>query len=218
MFGLKLLACIKLMLISIVCYGYQFDSYSNANIAYSEKPREELDNYSSQDYESSRYVTITLKDIENIKGSEEKDELFISIFEHKKNERPKLYRVPNFPEYWLSNLVEQLKDVVIWEGIVRKNNSTNLMISLLEQDLAPWDNDDLLGTIRYMFYYDSTEKQFMMNSKTVKQGNKNNKGEFDPLINDTHTFTLNGDDSLYKITLEVSIKNSDDCLCKSIDK
>jgi len=94
-------------------------------------------------------VLVKLTKIESIKTTEKRgDELYFSISEYYNNEAPKLFRIPMFPLHWLSKELPSLKDIKLWEGSIANNQSVLLVLSLLEQDLEPWNSDDHIGSVQ----------------------------------------------------------------------
>lgn len=97
----------------------------------------------------SRQVTVKLNKIQTDMFSERSgDEVYFSVTEYKKDDTPKIYRVPMLPLHWVNKDLPTLSDVTLWAGTVTEQQPVMLVISLLEQDLHPWDPDDHLGSIQ----------------------------------------------------------------------
>lgn len=76
------------------------------------------------------------------------DELFIEVTEFPENSKPKVYYAPTRPSHWLSKYINNVHDVVIWKRESKGCESTDLLISLVEEDSEPWDRHDLLGSVK----------------------------------------------------------------------
>lgn len=76
------------------------------------------------------------------------DKVYASIIKYPQNQRPVMVRVPEFPTYWLANQLGEVKDITLYEDSIGLEESYYLIISFVEQDLEPWNADDLIGTIR----------------------------------------------------------------------
>lgn len=91
-------------------------------------------------------LVVKLSDIKVEKTSEKKgDEIYFSITEYSSLNRSKETRVPVQPTHWLSQNVDKLKNVVLWQGTIQESEEIKLIISMMEQDSPPWNPDDLIG-------------------------------------------------------------------------
>lgn len=94
-------------------------------------------------------VTIKLDKIEAKKTNEKNgDELYFSTIEYSSRNTPTINRVPIFPTHWLSKDLDKLHNVVLWQGTLHTSESVLLVLSLIEQDLPPWDVDDHIGSVQ----------------------------------------------------------------------
>ncbi len=92
-------------------------------------------------------LAVKLTKIQALKTTEAAgDEVYFSIAEYSSKSIPKLSREPMFPLHWLSKELPQISDVVLWQGELAENDSVLLIMSLLEQDLEPWNSDDHIGS------------------------------------------------------------------------
>lgn len=92
-------------------------------------------------------VRVTLDTIEAIKTADKGgDELYFDITQYSNRGRAKTDRIPEAPEHWLSKQLPEVKNVLLWEGVVDEQEELKVIISLVEQDTAPWDVDDLIGS------------------------------------------------------------------------
>lgn len=96
-------------------------------------------------------VSVKLAEIKAEKTSEKKgDELYFHVTKYSNLGHSVESRIPIFPEHWLSKQLNKVKNVEIWKGSLKEGESIKLIISLLDQDLPPWDADDLLGSAQLM--------------------------------------------------------------------
>jgi hypothetical protein len=102
-------------------------------------------------------VSVELRGLEVIRQQEKTgDELYFSVTEipyDTKSEKgkfrlPKYYQVPNFPSHWLSKYANKIHDVTLWKKVANTCESTDVIFSLVEQDVPPWNLDDLLGSVK----------------------------------------------------------------------
>ncbi len=98
-------------------------------------------------YADGIMATIRLLQLDGIKSSEKMgDELYFSITEYSSSATPKLNRVPMFPIHWTTKELPQIKNVILWSGEIQANDSVLIILTLLEQDLPPWNADDHIGS------------------------------------------------------------------------
>lgn len=94
-------------------------------------------------------VNIQLVSINAIKLSESRgDELYLSITEYPIKLQPKMFRVPSFPLNWASKSLPEIKNINVWQGSLKDNESTLVIISLMEQDIEPFNVDDHIGSVQ----------------------------------------------------------------------
>lgn len=141
------------------------------------------------------------------KTSEDKtDELYFSVTVYPSGSHPYHFRLPTFPNYWLSNHVDQIKSLKMWEANLEENQSVMVIISLIEHDAPPWDNDDLIGTMKLNIKNDK--------GSLVHEWVKPNQDD-DQAVSQTqdakslkHEFKLSGDQSLYSIVIRLEPKET----------
>lgn len=102
---------------------------------------------SSSAFAKAHSVTVKLTDIEAVKVNEKHgDELYFSITQYSNRTQPKILRVPMSPLHWVVNDLPKVRDVILWQGKVEDDQSVLLILSLLEQDLPPWNSDEHIGS------------------------------------------------------------------------
>ncbi len=75
------------------------------------------------------------------------DEDYLYIAEYDSTGTTRGYTVPRLPLTWPSSHVHQIDDIHIWSGALRDGQSVTLTISLLSENLPPWETDDLVGAV-----------------------------------------------------------------------
>ena len=76
------------------------------------------------------------------------DEIYLSITEFHSSRDARHITVPSQPVHWPSKALPQVKDLRLWGGSLKEGESLELIISVIEQDAAPWNIDDLIGTVK----------------------------------------------------------------------
>lgn len=93
-------------------------------------------------------VVLKLKTLEAMKQQEIRgDELYLTVTELSGSNQNRYYQIPSFPSHWLSRYLKNVRDVVIWQSNQKSCTPVELRISLVEEDLFPWNPDDLLGSV-----------------------------------------------------------------------
>lgn len=110
---------------------------------------------------------IILKSIKQISAQEPSDELFLLITDLGSKES-QAYTVPgkqpyfvntNTPHpltnawavphaYWRDSMLDKVQNIHLWGRGLAHNEAAQVMITLVEADMAPWDLDDSLGTVK----------------------------------------------------------------------
>ena len=89
----------------------------------------------------------------------------------------------------------------LWEGLLQNKEAIQLVVSLIEQDMPPWDLDDHIGSVKITLANDNGKLQtkysipnFQDQPEVIQPNSKY------PL------FILKGDGSQYKVAFEVKQK------------
>ncbi len=108
--------------------------------------------YSKNYVYPSLYIASIIADTNLIN---DKDELFIDVIEYSK---PELIvtenRFPKFPNYWTLESLSTLKNLSIWNGILKISEDKILYIIFKDQDF--WSYDDIIGYIKLNLSFDGT--------------------------------------------------------------
>lgn len=146
-------------------------------------------------------VSVKLISVKAVKVAEKHgDEVYFSITQYPTNANPTISRVPMEPIHWKVAELSQVKDVVLWQGTVADEQSTLLILSLLEQDLPPWNPDEHIGSA-----------ELKINNKGGKFSTVWGQPEFkdQPEVKQsgtqTPTYTMYGNNSEYVVRLKVVV-------------
>lgn len=101
-------------------------------------------------------------------GERGKDEVYLSVAEFHSDGTSQAYTVPGhfverrthygstFPPspprhptlYWDSDNLSEITNLKLWDKPLMEGDAVEIVISLIEHDLPPWDLDDLIGTLK----------------------------------------------------------------------
>lgn len=76
------------------------------------------------------------------------DELYIMVTELNSKGTDRQFSIPTYPITWPSESIEQINNLMVWEGDLPEGESTEVIIELIEQDAPPFNVDDSLGSVR----------------------------------------------------------------------
>lgn len=118
----------------------------NSLVMIKEKGKEHQDAQAKKDPNT---VALTLKKLIAHKTSEKRgDEIYVDILTYGHNVKPKHYLVPPPPHHWPTAIIDKIKDVKLWQGVVEKQQKVTLIVSLLDKDAPPWDRNDMIGAFK----------------------------------------------------------------------
>lgn len=143
--------------------------------------------------------SVKLKSIEKIKAQEKGgDELHVSVTEFPKEGKPSHYQIPNFPSHWLSPYLYNVKNLTLWQKNMKSCTDVKVVFSLVEEDLAPWNTDDLLGAVTLDL---KCEQGKMVSSWSIPNNNITEKVEKKP-----GEFVFKGEKAEYNLNFQVEKK------------
>lgn len=143
---------------------------------------------------------LNLNAFELIQPQEESgDELYITVTEFAKNEKPRNYQVPSFPSHWLSKYLNNFKQIVIWKKEIKECKPIDLLITLVEQDAQPIDLDDSLGTVKL--------KINCNDGKIEQQWVVGKSNEVTKIPNQKNAFTFHKDKAKYNMRFSLEQLN-----------
>ncbi len=92
-------------------------------------------------------ATLKLRDIRVEKTVDKGgDDVYFNITQYSNLGESKENRVPIYPAHWLSKQVSGIKDLTLWQGVLQDEESIKLVIALSDQELSPFEIDDLIGS------------------------------------------------------------------------
>lgn len=136
------------------------------------------------------------------------DELYLSIAVYPSQETPYHFRVPPFPSYWLSTHIHQIDDLVLWKYTLADNKSALLIISLLEHDTPPWDNDDLIGVAKLKIKNNKGTLEYQWLTPGIEVTETHRLHKDSQPEGHSKLFTLQGDQSHYQMALKLTMRLS----------
>jgi hypothetical protein len=148
-------------------------------------------------------VTVKLSNIKVEKTVQKKgDELYFSITEYSSLGHSKENRIPVQPIHWLSQNVEKLAHVQLWQGSVQPGEEIKLIISMMEQDNPPWNPDDLIGNAELIIRNEQGSIKKEWKSPIFEETDEvEMKGE--SVSKATQEFVFKGSKARYDVTFDV---------------
>ncbi len=149
-------------------------------------------------------VKIKLESIKVIKPAEKGgDEIYFSVTSYAKKKEPIFKRVPMFPVHWLAKHLKKVKDVILWEGTLAEGDAHQIVLSLVEQDIPPWNIDDHLGSVKVKIANERgtfRRKWTMPDYKDQTKVKQTDRDSFNP------SFVFYGEGGKYRATFKLDIK------------
>ncbi len=150
----------------------------------------------------NKKLIVKLEAIERIQAQEQQgDELYFSITEYSTTGKASHYQVPDFPTHWLSDYLTKVHDVVLWQRPLEKDEAVELIISLVERDVPPWNIDDLFGSVKLKLKWEGAQLK-----KEWSIPNQSNTSRIDDHVN---AFSMTGDEGEYHLILKVEEAKED---------
>jgi len=151
-------------------------------------------------------VQLLLESLHALQTGESVDELYLSIAVYPAQDTPYHFRVPSFPSYWPSTHIQQVQDVVLWTNTLAEQKSFMLVITLLEHDSPPWNNDDLIGIakLKVRKINDVTYYQWLSPGTEIASTHQLSSGSLPG--EHTKVFDLQGEHGHYQMALKLTIQ------------
>lgn len=141
-------------------------------------------------------LSIKLDILERIHAQEKSgDELYFTITEFPEKKPPRNYRIPSYPTHWMSEYLKNVKNITLWHQSFETCEKTDVLISLVEADLPPWDVDDLLGSVELKITCDQ--------GKMKTEWFIPNKANTAAILNHEGAFSFTGEHSEYHTILKL---------------
>jgi hypothetical protein len=122
------------------------------------------------------------------------DELYIDVTAFSSVDKPSIKRVPEYPMHWLSKYSANLKNIKLWEKAIQDGETVALVISLVEEELPPWEVDELVGSIKLKL---TNHKGHIQKTWSIPNTKITHKEK------EANTFELTGENADYKIHLRL---------------
>lgn len=124
------------------------------------------------------------------------DEIYFSVTEYTSEKKPGIStRVPEFPLHWLSKNLDKVKDIKLWSNTIKENAAVQLVVSLVEQDVPPWNIDDHFGSVKITLVNDKGELKETWSMPDYNDGTKVTRNNQDNL---SPNFTFRAEGAEYK--------------------
>ena len=131
-------------------------------------------------------------------GEKGGDEVYFTVTQYSSVRGSAQTRIPMFPTHWLSKHLSQLKKVSLWQGEVGEQESIQLVLTLIEHDVPPWNVDDHLGSVKLNLM----QEQGRLKSKW---GIPNYQDQTKISTGDNLTYDFQGPDGEYQVTFKLSV-------------
>lgn len=166
---------------------------------------------------------LILTSIKQISSQERNDELYIlvsdlgtkhdafytipghkSFFIRKQSPLPTISNLTPPHRYWPASILPKLKNITLWDRGLTQDEGTQLVISLIEADMPPWNLDDLLGTVKFNLrnhdHQLAVDMQPFSHAKVVKQQQTSRGIEY--------TVEIKNGNANYVLLLHLLVKNN----------
>lgn len=141
---------------------------------------------------SAKNLAVQLDSIQRFERQEERgDELYFNITEYSNMTAPRFYQVPRFPTHWLSQYLEKVQNVTLWEKNLQDGESVQIIFSLVERDAPPWNVDDLIGSVKLNLRLERNELK--------REWRIPNKEITSPVEGKNTSYYFEGDDGKYRV-------------------
>jgi len=149
-------------------------------------------------------VTVYLKSMNVLKTTERGgDELYFHVTEYRDHKSIRTYTVPTLPSHWTSKYLNNVKNVLLWQGFIEKKEKVTIDFSLAEHDAPPLDPDDLIGTAALKLKENNGR---VVATWLVKSETKHEITRKDTEQTAQKTFKLLGNGGEYEIVMKMETK------------
>lgn len=158
--------------------------------------------FATVSYAQNLSLTLTLDKMQINKLTEKSsDELYFSVVEFPSQGKGSSKTIPEYPLYWSSEHVDKIANLTLWNNTLKPGQSAEVLVSLVEHDIPPWNTDDLLGAFKLQVM----NKDGKLVTKWSDKNAKNNVAAVTGSSNQK-TYTLTGEGGQYQ--LSVSLDNT----------
>ncbi len=126
------------------------------------------------------------------------DELYFDVLEFGDDRRARHFHIPKFPHHWPSSILSKINNIPLWQGTANKTGDLKLIVSLLEKDAPPWNNNDLIGAFEITIRLKADQIQFEVKQQGPNHKSQQYSGQFD------QQFTFKSDKGEYQFSVSMS--------------
>ena len=149
--------------------------------------------------ETGVHVELRLSDIvSNIASEKSGDELYITVTDYSNFAKPGYSRIPSFPTYWLAKHLNSVSDIKLWEHNFNNGEASQIIISLIEHDMPPWNVDDLIGSVKVNIANRDGKLDIKWDPSIY-----NNEAAVEQPIKVSPNFVMKGQNSNYNVTFKI---------------
>ncbi len=127
------------------------------------------------------------------------DELYFAVTEFPSTGKKGSHvLIPAYPMYMQSKHLDKVKDLKLWQKTLQPGQSVELVVSLVEHDVPPWNTDDLIGAFKLQIAN--------KDGKIITRWSKMDKGNHVAQVDgqgDKKAYTLTGEGASYQLNVEL---------------
>lgn len=142
------------------------------------------------------------------------DEVYVDVTDYSSSGRTENKRIPVNPSHWLSDHLEKVQNVTLWQGNVREKEEIKLIFSVMDQEYPPWVSDELIGGAELILknekgklsaewkvpqFENEPTIEMKPAGNSVKAGNSGDSGD----SGNSRSYIFKGEGALYDVTFSV---------------
>ncbi|WP_019216089.1 hypothetical protein [Legionella tunisiensis] len=144
--------------------------------------------------------SLILKHIKVIKtGEPAGDELYFDISTYRAGKPVHYARIPELPNHWISQIMDKIRGVNLWSETLAAGEAVTVILSLNEADAAPWNNDDLIGSVKIQLKNEGGALQTRWSIPNRSDSLITTSGP----AGDIHSFELMSENGNYEISIRL---------------
>lgn len=99
-------------------------------------------------YADDIHPTLTVIDVQSRhSNTHTPKKVYLHITEYNSTGTARAFTVPNLPLNWPARHIHPVDNLQIWGGALKENQSTSLVVLIMEHNAKPWNTDDLIGVV-----------------------------------------------------------------------
>lgn len=155
--------------------------------------------FATVSYAQNLNLTLTLDKMQVSKLTEKSsDELYFSVVEFPSEGKGAHKTIPEYPLYWSSDHIDKIADLTLWKSSLKPGQSAEVLVSLVEHDVPPWNTDDLLGAFKLHVMNKDGKLITKWDGKNAENKIEAVKGK-----NNQNTYTLIGEGGKYMLSVSL---------------